>query len=112
MESARPTPVRPGKRFSAITATLNSTVAGALNNYMITNAGATFKILFAWNGFLQPINDTAHQTGVAESKFKLGQTIPAKFVIKDAAGNIVQQSPLPTFSRSNNLGPCDTTTAP
>ena len=96
----------------AITATLSSTVVGALNNYTITNAGATFKILFAWNGFLQPINDTAHQTGVAESKFKLGQTIPAKFVIKNAAGNIVQQSPLPTFSRSNNLGPCDTTTAP
>ncbi len=96
----------------AITATLSSTAAGALNNYTITNAGATFKILFDWDGFLQPINDTAHQTGTAQSKFKLGQTIPAKFVIKDAAGNVVQQAILPTFSRSNNLGPCDTTTSP
>ncbi len=62
--------------------------------------------------FTQPINDTAHQTGLAESKFKVGQTIPAKFVIKDAAGNVIQQVGNPTFSRSNNLGSCDTTTAP
>src|SRR5262249_56242624 len=55
----------------------------------------------------QPMNDTAHQTGLAESKFKLGQTIPAKFVLKNAAGAVVQQSTTPTFSRSDNLGACD-----
>ena len=60
----------------------------------------------------QPINDTAHQAGVAQSKFKLGQTIPAKFVIKDARGAVVQQSGSPTFSRSGNLGSCDAQTEP
>jgi hypothetical protein len=95
-----------------ITATLSSTTSGALNNYTITNTGASFTILYAWDGYLQPINDTAHQTGVAESKFRLGQTIPAKFVIKNFLGQSVQQATLPTFTRSINLGTCDTSTAP
>ena len=79
-------------------------------NYTLTFVGANLSIIYGWDGFLQPINDTAHQTGVAQSKFKLGQTIPAKFVIKNAAGVIVQQVGNPTFSRSGNLGACDATT--
>ena len=51
------------------------------------------------DGYLQPINDTAH-TGLVESKFKLGQTIPAKFQLKDALGNVVQQVGNPTFSKT------------
>jgi len=37
----------------------------------------------------------AHQTGTAESKFKLGQTIPAKFVLTNASGQVVQQAVAP-----------------
>jgi hypothetical protein len=81
------------------------------NNYTFTFQNGTLRIQFAWDGFLQPINDTAHQIGVTESKFKLGQTIPVKFDIKDAFGNIVQQTPNPTFSRSVRLGSCDTITS-
>jgi hypothetical protein len=69
-------------------------------------------VVYGWAGFLQPINDTAHQTGVAESKFKLGQTIPVKFQITDAAGTVVQQTGNPTFSRTDYLGACDATAAP
>ncbi len=77
-------------------------------NYNLTGVDTTTaSIHYAWNGFLQPINDTAHQIGTTQSKFKLGQTIPAKFVIKDAAGNVVQQAGNPTFSRSTNRGACD-----
>ena len=36
--------------------------------------------------FLQPVNDTAHQTGVATSVFNAGQTIPMKFQLRNAAG--------------------------
>ena len=61
-------------------------------NYALTFVGSTLKIVYRWDGFLQPINDTAHQTGVQQSKFKLGQTIPAKFVIKNAAGAVVKQA--------------------
>jgi hypothetical protein len=67
------------------------------------------KIVYGWDGFLQPINDTAHQTGVQQSKFKLGQTIPAKFLLKNAAGAVVRQATDPTFTRSANPGACDST---
>jgi len=87
-------------------ATLTGDDAG---NYTLASVGtAKASILYGWNGFLQPINDTAHQTGVTQSKFKLGQTIPAKFVIRNAAGQVVQQVGNPTFSRSGNRGSCDT----
>jgi hypothetical protein len=79
------------------------------SNYAITFVKGTLAILYGWNGFLQPINDTAHQTGVNESKFKLGQTIPTKFVITDATGTVVTQSSNPTFARSGNRGSCDST---
>jgi hypothetical protein len=69
------------------------------------------KIVYGWDGFLQPINDMAHQTGVQQSKFKLGQTIPAKFLLKNAAGAVVRQATDPTFTRSGNLGACDSTAA-
>ena len=55
-------------------------------NYAITYVPSSFQVIYLWTGFLQPINDTAHQTGVAQSRFKLGQTIPAKFVIQNASG--------------------------
>jgi hypothetical protein len=79
-------------------------------NYKFSFANGTLSIVYRWDGFLQPINDTAHQTGLLESKFKLGQTIPAKFVLKNAAGTVVQQATNPTFTRSDNNGPCDSAT--
>jgi MBG domain (YGX type) len=81
-----------------------------LGNYNVTKTNGTLTIQYDWRGFLQPINDTAHQTGVSESKFKLGQTIPVKFDLYNAAGNVVQQAQNPTFTESNNLGSCDSTT--
>ena len=58
-------------------------------------------VQFLWDGFLQPINDTAHDQHLASpiSKFKLGQTIPVKFDLKDANGNIVVQTGSPLFNR-------------
>ena len=88
-----------------------SITGDAIGNYEVTVANGTLKVMYGWDGFLQPINDTAHQVGVQESKFKLGQTIPAKFVIKDAAGNVVQQATNPKFSVSGNRGACDATAA-
>ena len=62
-------------------------------------------MLYAWDGFLQPINDTAHDV-VTMSKFKAGQTIPAKFDLKDANGVIVTQSVNPTFNYKQIGGAC------
>ena len=47
-------------------------------------------MLYAWNGFSQPINDTAHQVDQGVSVFKGGSTVPAKFQVKNAAGQAVQ----------------------
>ncbi|MBV9787140.1 MAG: PxKF domain-containing protein, partial [Chloroflexi bacterium] len=47
--------------------------------------------------FLQPINDTAHQTGVSTSVFKAGSTVPVKFQIKKADGTIVQANNAPQW---------------
>jgi YDG domain len=90
-------------------------LAGAdKGNYSLASSTltTTASITYRWDGFLQPINDTAHQTGVNESKFKLGQTIPAKFVIKDAFGTVVKQASNPSFSRSGKLGACDANAVP
>jgi hypothetical protein len=92
------------------TCTVTASQVGNDNWLAATPVSRSFNVNYRWDGFLQPINDTAHQTGVAESKFRLGQTIPAKFVIKNAAGTVVQQATSPTFSRSGNLGACDSTT--
>jgi hypothetical protein len=90
-----------------ITAAVGSLAA---NNYSFAFQNGTLKIGVNYSGFLQPINDTAHQIGTTESKFKLGQTIPVKFIISNAAGTAVQQTPNPTFTKSQNRGACDPTT--
>ncbi len=68
--------------------------------------------------FLQPINDTAHTVSSTVSIFKAGQTIPVKFQLKNAAGQIVQANSLPlwetpvrgnlTTSSANETGPFPT----
>jgi len=85
---------------------------GADSNYSITYVNGTLNILYSFSGYLQPINDTAHQpvTGVLESKFKLGQTIPVKFNIYNSASIAVQQATNPTFTKVSH-GACDTQTA-
>jgi len=47
-------------------------------------------VIYRCDGFLQPINDTAHQVGVLTSVFKAGSTVPAKFQLKNAAGVLVK----------------------
>ena len=91
-----------------VTGTGFGLVGAAKGNYSLASSTltTTASITYGWDGFLQPINDTAHQTGVNQSKFKLGQTIPAKFVITNAAGAVVKQTSDPTFSRSGNRGAC------
>ncbi|MDP9388719.1 MAG: PxKF domain-containing protein [Actinomycetota bacterium] len=63
----------------------------------IATQTGTYKVTYQWNGFLQPINDTAHQIGTATSIFKAGSTVPAKFQLKKADGTIVQTSTAPEW---------------
>jgi hypothetical protein len=47
--------------------------------------------------FLQPINDTAHTASSTLSVFKGGQTVPVKFQLKNAAGQVVQANSAPVW---------------
>lgn len=51
---------------------------------------ATYSVIYPWAGFLQPINDTAHQVGTTTSIFKAASTVPVKFQVKKADGTPVQ----------------------
>jgi hypothetical protein len=55
-----------------------------------TTTSVSYSVAYAWSGFLQPINDTAHSTQPGVSIFKGGSTIPGKFQVKDASGKVVQ----------------------
>jgi hypothetical protein len=57
----------------------------------------TYKVTYRFDGFLQPINDTAHQVGAATSVFKSGSTVPVKFQVKNAAGQAVQATTAPMW---------------
>jgi hypothetical protein len=83
-------------------------------NYNPASATKTaVTVTYRWDGFLQPINDTAHQIGVTESLFKLGSTVPVKFQLKKSDGTVVQEggTNLPAFTRSANRGVCDPSTS-
>ena len=57
----------------------------------------TYKVVYRFTGFLQPINDTAHQVGTSTSVFKAGSTIPVKFQLKKADGTTVQATTAPVW---------------
>ena len=100
----------PGAAAGAYPIVASTAMGAAVGNYDIRYVDGELKVLYRWDGFLQPINDTAHDLGPM-SKFKAGQTIPAKFVLKNAAGAVVQQTGIPTFTRTDRLGACDSAAA-
>ncbi|OLE24309.1 MAG: hypothetical protein AUG44_19605 [Actinobacteria bacterium 13_1_20CM_3_71_11] len=55
----------------------------------------SYRVVYRWDGFLQPVNDTAHQVGQSISIFKAGSTVPAKFVLKRSDGTVVQANTMP-----------------
>jgi pimeloyl-ACP methyl ester carboxylesterase len=52
---------------------------------------------YRWDGFLQPINDTAHQVGQSLSVFKAGSTVPVKFQLKKTDGTPIQATTTPIW---------------
>ena len=74
----------------------------------VTRTG-TYQVVYRFDGFLQPINDTAHQIGTSVSVFKAGSTVPVKFQLKKSDGAIVQPGSLPQWVTPAKGSP---TTAP
>jgi hypothetical protein len=78
-------------------------------NYNGASKTVQINVIYDWDGFLQPINDTAHTAGPM-SNFKAGQTIPAKFVLRNFGGAVVQQAGNPGF-KAEVVGLCNGNTA-
>jgi hypothetical protein len=77
----------------AFTATASATDAAGNTS----SASVTYRVIYRFDSFLQPINDTAHQVGVDTSIFKAGSTVPVKFQLKRANGTVVQSNVLPAW---------------
>jgi len=60
-------------------------------------ATGSYRVVYRFDGFLQPINDTAHQVDVSTSVFKGGSTVPVKFQLKRADGTVVQGNTAPVW---------------
>ena len=53
----------PGAAVGAYQILATAAIGAAVVNYDITYVNGELKVLFGWDGFLQPINDTAHDLG-------------------------------------------------
>lgn len=62
-----------------------------------TTVSGSYRVIYRWDGYLQPINDTAHQTDTVTSVFKAASTVPAKFQLRKANGTPVQANSLPSW---------------
>ncbi|WP_180933481.1 OmpL47-type beta-barrel domain-containing protein [Nocardioides ungokensis] len=65
----------------------------------VGTATATYRVVYGYGStlFLQPVNDTAHQTGLSTSVFNAGQAVPMKFQLRNAAGQLVQAGNAPKW---------------
>jgi hypothetical protein len=63
----------------------------------VTVLTGTYQVTYRFDGFLQPINDTAHQVGATTSIFKAGSTVPVKLQLRNAAGQVVQPATAPVW---------------
>jgi len=81
------------------TKTVTCTATDKAGNTATTTVA--YKVIYRFDGFLQPINDTAHTQicglPCPVSIFKGGSSVPVKFQLKDANGNVVQSVTLPTW---------------
>ncbi|HYI32661.1 MAG TPA: PxKF domain-containing protein, partial [Glaciibacter sp.] len=62
-----------------------------------TTISGTYRVVYKFSGFLQPINDTAHQVGASTSIFKAGSTVPVKFQLRNASGALMQAATAPVW---------------
>jgi hypothetical protein len=80
--------------------TYTATATDLAGNKAATVTGS-YTVQYQFSGFLQPVNDTGRPSACpspcAISVFKAGSTVPAKFQLKDASGNLVQAASLPVW---------------
>jgi hypothetical protein len=57
----------------------------------------SYKVVYRFDGFLQPINDPVANPGAARSVFKSGSTLPVKFQVKRADGSVITPTAAPVW---------------
>jgi hypothetical protein len=76
---------------------------------LTTHATLTYQVIYRFDGFLQPINDTAHTLTCGlpcpASTFKGRSTVPVKFELKDADGVVVEAASAPLWITPQKGGP-------
>lgn len=60
-------------------------------------AGAGTVSLAGRSRVIRPLNHTAHQIGTSMSVFKAGSTVPVKYQLKNADGDLVQAATAPRW---------------
>ena len=60
-------------------------------------ASTTYRVVYRFDGFLQPINDPLLVSGAARSVFKSGSAVPVKFQVKRADGTLVDPTVAPQW---------------
>ncbi|MFL6028121.1 MAG: PxKF domain-containing protein, partial [Friedmanniella sp.] len=84
-----------GKANGVGTFSYSATATDKVGN--TTTVTGSYRVVYRFDGFLQPINDTAHQVGASTSIFKAGSTVPAKLQLKKADGTVVQATAAPAW---------------
>lgn len=62
-----------------------------------STATGSYRVVYRFDGFREPITAPGHQTGATTSIFKAGSTVPVKFQLKRADGSVVQSASLPVW---------------
>ena len=62
-----------------------------------TTTRVTYKTVYGWGGFEQPINDPARQVGQQVSVFQAGSTVPTKFTLTRSNGMSIQPLSAPIW---------------
>jgi hypothetical protein len=76
---------------------------------LTTTTNVAYRVTYRFDGFLQPINDTAHTLTCGSpcpaSTFKGRSTVPVKFELKDADGVVVESASAPRWITPQMVGP-------
>ena len=60
-------------------------------------ATGTYRVVYRFDGFVQPVNDTARVAGTTTSVFKAATTVPVKLQLKKSNGTLVTSGVAPAW---------------
>jgi hypothetical protein len=77
--------------------TFTTTVAATDRAGNTASRSVSYRVVYRFDGFVQPVNDPSLTPGVATSIFKQGDTVPLRFSLRNAAGEVVSPRTAPAW---------------